>query len=137
MWKAGAEQIPKLTVRVRFPSLAPTTKGQVGSNKLISGFLTVRYGIPFEAQFDQVVPVGRQFPGRAMLEVLVRDDKGPTWFQIRCGAKLAAVLTAMTRWGGGGATKDFMATATSSRWYVMNCAYCQHGVAGSVSRRDD
>jgi len=23
MWKAGAEQIPKLTVRVRFPSPAP------------------------------------------------------------------------------------------------------------------
>ena len=31
MWNAGAEQIPKLTVRVRFPSPTPTLKAQFGS----------------------------------------------------------------------------------------------------------
>jgi hypothetical protein len=29
MWKAGAEQIPKLTVRVRFPSPAPIENTQL------------------------------------------------------------------------------------------------------------
>ena len=32
MWNARAEQIPKLTVRVRFPSPAPKTKAQPGNS---------------------------------------------------------------------------------------------------------